>query len=139
MHHLILVRAGDPESGSIGCCCRISRDDVRWNTSAPSERERDEASVRFGELYRTLRTTFGDRLRITVVDPRNMVSFVPLVARDAIRNRVPLRAALRAMGATSFATGVLDGRVLFHGCAPPAAEVVDLIEGRIGGHPAHAR
>jgi hypothetical protein len=132
-HHLILVRAGDPESsGSIGCCCRVGRDDIRWNRAGPSAAQADPAMVRFGELYRALRAAFGGRVEITVLDPRNLLSLLSLVARDAVRFRVPPRDVLRALGATSLAAGVLDGRLLYSGRAPSTAELVERVASRVG-------
>ncbi len=134
MHHLILVRESDQVSGSIGCCCRVSRDDVRWDQSAPLPIT--EATTRFRDLYHELRERFGDRLEITVLDPRNVIAFVPLVLRDALRFAVPLRQALRAMGGTSYATAVLDGHLLYSGVAPPHEEVVALVASRLGARSA---
>lgn len=132
-HHLILVRAGDPESsGSIGCCCRIGRDDVRWDRSGPSAAQADPGIARFGELYRALRAAFSGRVEITVLDPRNLLSLLALVARDAVRFRVPPGDALRSLGATSLAAAVLDGRLLYSGTAPSAAEVVERVAARVG-------
>lgn len=138
MHHLILVRAGSPETAGCGCCGAVRRDDVRWGPSTGTSADLDPATARFGELYRTLRETFRDRLEITVLDPRNVVAYVPLVLRDAIRHRVPLRAALRAMGAASFATGVLDGRLVYSGVAPPTEEVVRLVSASLTRGPRDA-
>lgn len=135
-HHLILVREGDPEiTGSVGCCCRVSRDDIRWSSSDRNRPEPAEAITRFGELYRALRQAFGNQLEITVLDPRNVIAFVPLVIRDAIRYRVPLGSALRAVSGTSFATGVLDGRLVYSGVAPSPAEILRLVADRIGTPP----
>jgi len=134
MHHLILVRESDQTSGSIGCCCRVSRDDVRWDHSVPLPES--EATHRFRGLYHELRERFGDRLEITVLDPRNVIAFLPLVLRDALRFGVPLGEALRAMGGTSYATAVLDGRLLFSGTAPPAREVVERVEAVLESAPA---
>lgn len=131
-HHLILVRAGDPElSGSIGCCCRIGRDDIRWDRSGPSAEQADPRLVRFGEAYRALRAACGARVEITVLDPRNVLSLVALVARDALRFGVPPRAALRAMTAASTAAAVLDGRLLFRGTALPVDSVLAMVDARI--------
>jgi hypothetical protein len=134
MHHLILVRESDQVSGSIGCCCRVGRDDVRWDHSAPLPTS--EATTRFRDLYHELRERFGDRLEITVLDPRNVIAFVPLVLRDALRFGVPLGEALRAIGGTSYATAVLDGRLMFSGVAPPSREVVERVAERLEGPPA---
>jgi hypothetical protein len=127
-NHLILVRQNDPElSGSMGACCRVGQEDLRWRPVPHAFPAKWEATHGFGELYRTLREKFGDRVQFTIVEPRNIVSFIPLVVRDAIRFRVPLGAALRAIASTSNATGVLNGRVIYQGRAPSPSEVVDLV------------
>jgi hypothetical protein len=66
-----------------------------------------------------------------VIEPVNVVAFVPLVLRDAFRYRVSFGATLRALFSNSFATGVLDGRVLYSGVAPPPAEVVGMVASRL--------
>lgn len=131
MHHLILVRENDRQSPGCGCCGRLRPEDVRLGPAPECRPEPDERMARFGELYRALRDAFGASLEITVLDPRNVVSFAPLVVRDAIRYRVPFGTALRALTSTSFATGVLDGQLLFSGTAPPPDEVVAVVAGRL--------
>lgn len=127
-NHLILVRQNDPElSGSMGACCRVGQDDLRWRPVPHAFPERWEAQHGFGKLYSTLRERFGDRVQFTIIEPRNVISFIPLVVRDAIRFRVPLGAALRAVASTSNATGVLNGRVIYQGKAPSPSEAVDLV------------
>lgn len=83
--------------------------------------------MRMGEVYRAVRRTFGDRVEITMVDPRNFISLWPLVLRDAVRHHVPLRNALRSISASTLSTGIFDGQVIFSGRVPDPAEVVETI------------
>lgn len=130
-HHLILVRELDQQMSSSGCCGRIEGDAAFWSSDGCVFPERRVMMNRFGEIYRAVRQTFGDSVEITVIDPRNLIAFFPLVIRDAIRFQVPLGTALRAATSTSIATAILDGQLLFARKAPSPAEVVDLISGRL--------
>jgi hypothetical protein len=96
--------------------------------------ERREKMDRVGEVYRAVRDAFGKQVEITIVDPRNLISFLPLVIRDAVRYRVPISSALRAIASTSLSTGIFDGELLFSKTVPPPAEVVDVIAGRMAVH-----
>lgn len=131
MHHLILVREIDQQMSGSGCCGRIEGDAAFWDTEGCVFQERREKMNRVGEIYRAVRSRFGDDVAITIVDPRNLVSFLPLVIRDAFRHQVPFFTALRAMVSTSLSTAVLDGQLLYSGRIPSAAEALDLIERRL--------
>ena len=132
MHHLIFVREIDQQMSGSGCCGRIEGDAVLWDSSECIFPERRERMNRIGEFYRAVKDAFGEAVKITIVDPRNLVSFVPLVLRDAFRYRVPARAVLKALGSTSLATAVFDGEVLFSGTtAWEPADVIDSIRARL--------
>lgn len=131
MHHLILVREVDQQMSGSGCCGRMEGDLVLWSDDGCVFPERRERMSRVGEIYRAVREAFGDRVRITMIDPRNLVSFLPLVLHDAIRYRVPALTALRALTSTSLSTGIFDGQVLYRGRIPLPQEVVARIEGRL--------
>lgn len=141
MHHLILVREVDQQMSGSGCCGRIEGDAALWGDQGCVFPERRERMTRVGEIYRAVRERFGDSIAITMVDPRNFVSFIPLVVRDAFRYHVPLLDALQAVLSTSLSTGVLDGQILFRGELPTPGAVVDLIAARLEidhvGAPAH--
>lgn len=129
MHHLILVREADQQMSGSGCCGRVQGDLAGWDRSGAVFAERRATMGRMGEVYRAVREAFGDRVRITVVDPRNQLAFVPLVLRDALRYRVRPLAAARAVLGASVASGILDGRLLFRGAVPdPQAVVRQLAE-----------
>jgi hypothetical protein len=136
MHHLILVREIDQQMSGSGCCGRVEGDLTGWvggKTRCFFPRRR-EMMDRFGALYRRVREEFGEQVRITVIDPRNQISFLPLVLRDAVRYRVPPLTALRTAVSASVCSGVFDGRILFRGEVPTPQEVVDRIRGRMRDH-----
>jgi hypothetical protein len=130
-HHLILIREIDQQMSGSGCCGRIEGDATQWGQDECVFVERRERMMRVGEVYRAVRHTFGDEVQISIVDPRNFVSLIPLVVRDAFRFHVPALTALRAMASVSLTTGILDAQLLFRGTLPSPAEVVDSIAGRL--------
>jgi len=130
MHHLILIRETEGMGGP-GCCSRIGSDGAIWGSDRAVFSERQERCDRLGEILQAIRNQFGHEIEVTIVDPRNIVSFIPLVVRDAVRNRVPVATALRAISSTSVMTGVFDGQLLFSGKIPPAGEVIEQIAGRM--------
>jgi len=131
MHHLILLRESDQQMSSSGCCGRLEGDAAFWSTDGCVFPERRETMNRIGEIYRAVRHTFGERVEITIIDPRNWISFVALLIRDAVRHRVPPLTVLRSILAANLTTGVLDGQLLFAPPLPSPASVVDLIAGRL--------
>jgi hypothetical protein len=131
LHHLILVREIDEQMSGSGCCGRIEGTIAAWDPSGRVFPERREKMTAVGTIYRAVREEFGDRVEITVVDPRNQVSLVPLLVRDAFRYRVPLRAVLRSLTSASLSTGILDGRLLFERRIPEPDEVVGEMRARM--------
>lgn len=134
MHHLILIREADQQMSGSGCCGRIEGDAVLWDTDGCVFQERRNKMNQVGEIYRAVRQRFGHDIEITIVDPRNLVSFLPLVVRDAFRYDVPVLTALRSMGSTSLSSAVFDGQVLYEGRIPAPEEVLDLITERLEIH-----
>jgi hypothetical protein len=138
LHHLILVREIDEQMSGSGCCGRIEGTIADWDPSGRVFPERREKMTAVGTIYRAVREEFGDRVEITVVDPRNQVSLVPLVLRDAFRYRVPLRAVLRSLTSASLSTGILDGRLLFERRIPEPDEVLSEMMARMSDPRQHA-
>ncbi|MQA89540.1 MAG: hypothetical protein GEU90_04825 [Gemmatimonas sp.] len=130
-HHLILIREIDEQMSGSGCCGRIEGDATLWSTDDCVFPERRDRMARVGEIYRAVRKAFGERVEITIIDPRNFISYLPLVARDAFRFRVPIGTALRAMASSSLSTAVLDGQLLFRNTLPSPDEVVSMVEARL--------
>ena len=134
MHHLILVREVDQQMSSSGCCGRLSGDAVLWDRGGCVFPERRAQMERFGEIYRAVRHRFGDTVAITMLDPRNFVTYTPLVIRDGIRNKLPLSAIFRAVVRRSLTMGILDGEILFSDRIPSPDEALGLIEARLRVH-----
>lgn len=136
MHHLILVREFDQQMSGSGCCGRVEGDMTRW-VHGGSEHffpERRMLMDRFGAIYRAVREAFGAEVQITVLDPRNQISFLPLIVRDAFRYRVPALTALGTALSASISTGIFDGQILFRGEVPTPEAVVERIRGRLQVH-----
>ena len=131
-HHLILIREMDQQMSGSGCCGRVEGDLRGW-VGAGSEcffPGRRALMDRFGAVYRAVKAEFGPAVRVTVVDPRNQISLVPMVVRDAFRYRVPALTAARSLLSASVCSALFDGQLLFRREVPPVAQVLDLIRGR---------
>ena len=76
-----------------------------------------------GPLYRDLRARFGDELEINVVDPRNLISVIILLLRDARAHRVGILEVLRTLFRLKVNTVVVNGRLLARGRWPEPADV----------------
>ena len=76
-----------------------------------------------GPLYRDLRARYGDELEINVVDPRNLISVIILLLRDARAHRVGMVEVLRTLFRLKVNTVVVNGRLLARGRWPEPADV----------------
>lgn len=131
-HHLILIREIDEQMSGSGCCGRVEGDLRHW----VGERERCFFPERralmdsFGALYRAVKAEFGEEVRVSVVDPRNQLSLVPMIVRDAVRYRVPALTAVQSVLSVGVCSAVFDGQLLFRRELPPVGRVLELIRGR---------
>jgi hypothetical protein len=132
MHHLILVREFDQQVS--GCGGGVTAAPWVGVSAGDLPAGRLERANAIGAVYRAVREAFGEEVRITVVDPRNQISFVPLVLGDAVRYSVPALTALRTVLSAGASTGIFDGQVLFRGEVPDPGEVVERIRGRMRVH-----
>ncbi len=122
-HHVILIRDWDVQVSGSGCCGRLSGGDglLSGNDTFAETRAGMEA---MGEVYRGLSRAFGERLDITVIDPRNFVTLVILLTRDAWR-RGGWRQTLRLWRTGISHVGVVcDGEVLFANRIPMTEEAI---------------
>ena len=85
--------------------------------------ERRAVIESMGPLYRELRSTYGDSVDVHVVDPRNMVSLLPLLYRDFRAHGVGVREALATLFRLPVTGVVVNGRLLARGRWPDAREV----------------
>jgi hypothetical protein len=131
MHHLILLRQNDQQMSGSSCCGRIEANDGFFSGGQSFVPGAREEMTRVGEIYRAVRAAFGDAVEVSILDPRNQLTVLPLLVRDAFRYRVPALTALRTIMSTSMLMGVFDGQVLYAGEIPTPSAVVDLIAGRM--------
>jgi hypothetical protein len=132
MHHLILVREFDQQVSGCGGGATVAQWVGEKAGDVPAERP--ERTNAIGAVYRAVREAFDEEVRITVVDPRNQISFVPLVLCDMVRYSVPVLTALRTVLSAGASTGIFDGQVLFRGEVPESREVVERIRGLMHVH-----
>ncbi|WP_290651683.1 hypothetical protein [Aquisalimonas sp.] len=127
-HHVILVRDWDVQVSGSGCCGRLSGGDslLADHKTFADARSGMEA---MGEVYRALSSAYGERLDITVIDPRNFVTLAILLTRHAWQ-RGGWRQVLRAWRSGISHVGVVcDGEVLFAKRIPGADEAVHAVGG----------
>lgn len=134
---LILVREWDQMISSSRCCGRADGDFL-FGPGDPTFAERRRRMEGAGVLYRTVQEEFGDQVELRIVDPRNLLSLVPLLLRDFRRYRVSPGDALRTLSGFSVNSVILNGRIVSRGAWPDpeglalrvAAAVRDAGEGR---------
>jgi hypothetical protein len=112
-HHLILIR----ESRG-------------WSLEVPPPEPDDDLAA----VYRAVRLAFGDRVEVTVLDPRSGVVLLPLLLRDAWRFRVPPATLWRTVASAGVSSAIFDGQLLFQGEIPDPRAAVTLIRGRMRVH-----
>ena len=119
---VILIREWEMQMSSSGCCGRLEGDFLvqRGERCFPERRSVMEA---MGPLYRDLRARYGDELEINVVDPRNLISVIILLLRDARAHRVGMVEVLRTLFRLKVNTVVVNGRLLARGRWPEPADV----------------
>lgn len=114
---VIFVREWEQQMSGSGCCGRLGGDVLAAN-GAPIFAERRALMEGMGPLYRAIKQAFGDRVEVLVVDPRNQISLLPRLVRDAWRFHVGPAAALRTASAMSIPTVIVNARIFARGAWP---------------------
>ena len=119
---VILIREWESQMSSSGCCGRLEGDFLvqRGERCFPERRAVMEA---MGPLYRDLRARYGSAVEINVVDPRNFMTVIILLMRDARAHRVGILDVLRTLFTLKVNTVVVNGRLLARGRWPESADV----------------
>jgi hypothetical protein len=119
---VLLVRETDRQMYTSSCCGRL---EGGLFASAGEEcfPERRAIMEAMGPLYRELRERYEGAVEVTVVDPRNLVSLLPLLLRDFRAHGVEPREALRTLFGLPVTGVVVNGRLLARGHWPDVAEV----------------
>jgi hypothetical protein len=110
---VILIREWEQQMSSSSCCGRLAGDLLSWTTEGEScFPERRRAMEQMGRIYRSAREQYGENAEVRVVDPRNLLSLIPLLLRDFRRYRVGVRTALRTISGITVASVVVNGRLV---------------------------
>ena len=84
--------------------------------------------VAMGPLYRVLRERAGSAIDLQVVDPRNLLSMLFLLARDFWAFRVAPREALGTLWRLPVQGVVVNGRLVARGEWPDPARVARILD-----------
>lgn len=113
---------------SSGCCGRLEGDLLRLGREGDTVfAERRAEMEEAGALYRALRRRHGSELSIQVLDPRNLLSLVPILLAEGRRHDVPLLERLHSLSRITVNMVVVNGRIVARNRWPSADEVTDAI------------
>ena len=108
----------------------LLRDVPRRSVEALDDSRRSAEAERVAETYRLLRTCFGDRIELHVIDPRNVISWLTMALMDWWRYRHGVRALRRLLWEVRPYSIILNGQLAF-ASLPDPAEVVLAVEGAL--------
>jgi len=125
---IVLIREWEAQTSASGCCGRLEGQFFEGMGSGervfPKRRADMEA---MGPLYMALRRGWGDRIRLHVVDPRDLLTLIALLFGDARRCGIPLGTALRTLFRLPLLGVLLDGRLVASGRWPSLEEIIHLL------------
>ena len=122
---ILLIREWEHQLGASSCG---STPDASALGDDPCYAERRERMESMGPLYRSIVERYGDRVDVQVVDPRNMLSLLPVLIRDLRAHGGGLRQAVRTLRRMSFQTVVVNGRILSRGQWPEPDTVFSILD-----------
>jgi hypothetical protein len=124
---VLLIREAAQQMSSSGCCGRIEGDVVNWDKEGCVFPERRAQMEQAGAIYRALRERFGDQIEIQVIDPRNAISWFPLVLTDMWRFQRGWRRCAWSLARLKTSGIVINGELVFNTLPSPSA-VVSAVE-----------
>lgn len=116
---VLLIREAAQQMSSSGCCGRLEGDAVYWAPEGCVFPERRAEMERAGAIYRALRERFGGEVEVQLVDPRNVLSWLPIVIRDARQRGRGWRSVWRVLRGLATSGVVIDGELAFRGLPEP--------------------
>lgn len=146
---VIFVREWEQQMSSSGCCGRVEGDFLDFGSveagdsddAPPSSCERDRVFAErrkemeeVGVLYRAVRDRFGEDVDIRVVDPRNLLSLIPILWQEGRRHGVPVGETLRSLLRLSVNMVIVNGRIVARNEWPDADELIELVEASSESH-----
>lgn len=120
---VLLIREAAQQMSSSGCCGRLEGDAVSWAPEGCVFPERRAEMARAGAIYRALKERFGEDVEIEVVDPRNILSWLSMVIRDARRYRAGWRSVWKVVSGLGTSGVIVNGQLVVRGL-PEAEHVV---------------
>ena len=124
---VLLIREWDRQMSSSGCCGRLEGDFFLTPSAGECFPERRRTMEAVGRLYREIRESWGDRVEIAVIDPRNMISLLPLLVRDFRAHRVPAGERIRTLLRVPVVGVIVNGRLVARGRVPHVDELEPLL------------
>lgn len=152
---VIFVREWEQQLSSSGCCGRVEGDFLDFGPGRDPDHARHEAAATAGSagdtappswerepvfaerrkemeevgvLYRAVRDRFGDDVDIRVVDPRNLLSLVPILWQEGRRHGVPFGETLGSLLGLSVNMVIVNGRIVARNDWPDPDELLERIE-----------
>ena len=124
---VILIREWEEQLSGSGCCGRVEGRFMKQG-GEPAFPERRASMVAMAPLYRVLRERAGSAIDLQVVDPRNLLSMLFLLARDFWAFRVAPREALGTLWRLPVQGVVVNGRLVARGEWPDPAHIAGIID-----------
>lgn len=122
---ILLVREWEQQLGTSSCCSHLEESGLHTAPCFPERRDRMES---LGPLYRAIVARYGDEVEVQVVDPRNLLTLLPVVLRDLWSHGGSLGQAIRTLRRVSFQTVIVNGRILSRGAWPEPDTVFSILD-----------
>lgn len=122
---VLLIREWEHQIGASSCGSAPDEGALGDTHPYPERRQRMES---MGPLYRSIVERFGNQVDVQVVDPRNMLTLLPVLVRDLRAHGGGLVHAIRTLRRVTFQTVVVNGRILSRGAWPEADTVCSILD-----------
>jgi hypothetical protein len=122
---VLLIREWEHQIGASSCGSAPDGSALGESQLYPQRRERMES---MGPLYRSIVERYGNDVDVQVVDPRNMLTLLPMLIRDLRAHGGGVIQALRTLRRLTFQTVVVNGRILSRGQWPEPDTVFSILD-----------
>jgi|GEM_PF-679375 len=122
-HQILLIRQSEGQLTGSGCCGKVGgRHSYLRDTETFADTRRDMEAM--GRVYQALRHAFGERVEITMADPRNLIWLLPSLLRAGYRSGGTQGAWQAVRGGFAPCAVLVDGQVVASGEVPEPEAVV---------------
>jgi hypothetical protein len=122
---ILLIREWEHQIGASSCGSTPDESALGGASCYPERRRRMES---MGPLYRSIVERYGPEVDVQVVDPRNVLTVVPMVVRDLWNHGGGIAQAWRTLRRMTFQTVVVNGRILSRGAWPEPDTVFSILD-----------